>query len=170
MRQINSIILHCSATQEGQNFKASDIDKWHKQQGWNCIGYHYVIDLDGKIETGRPIEQIGAHCKGHNSYSIGICYIGGVDKKNKEKDTRTEAQKESMYKLVKELMSKYHIDITSVHTHNEYDNKKACPSFTIYQFRAEFSKWLAGEPKQEKKKIKCPFCGELIDEDLLKNI
>lgn len=169
-RKITEIILHCSATKEGQNYKASDIDRWHKNQGWKCIGYNYVIDLDGTIEKGRDIDDIPAHCTGHNKNSIGICYIGGCDINNKAKDTRTQQQKESMYKLVKELMIKYKIDITSVHCHNEYASK-ACPSYSISTFRAEFSEWLSGKPKEEpKKKVKCPHCGMEIDTNILNNI
>ena len=74
MRRIDEIIIHCSATVEGKAFYAKDIDKWHKARGWKGIGYHYVIDLDGKVEKGRPVEQIGAHCTNHNKYSIGISF------------------------------------------------------------------------------------------------
>lgn len=129
MRKINKIILHCSATKEGKDYRAKDIKQWHLQRGFNDIGYHYVIDLDGTVETGRDISKIGAHCTGHNSDSIGICYIGGLDAKGNPKDTRTQKQKESLYKLIAELTNKYKC---SVHCHNEYSNK-ACPSFTIDQ-------------------------------------
>ena len=78
MREINKIVVHCSATQEGKNISAATIDKWHKKRGWRGIGYHYVIALDGSMEYGRPVEQIGAHVKGMNKNSIGIVYIGGV--------------------------------------------------------------------------------------------
>lgn len=143
MKKINEIILHCSATQEGRDFKAEDIDRWHKANGWKMIGYNYVIDLDGKVEEGRPIWMTGAHTIGHNSNSIGICYIGGVEKDNvkKPKDTRTIAQKESMYALVHQLLSLYGLSIKDVHCHNEFANK-ACPSFKIEQFRDEYNKWM----------------------------
>ncbi|WP_121022773.1 N-acetylmuramoyl-L-alanine amidase [Helicobacter vulpis] len=74
-RQIKKIIIHCSATKEGKNFKAADIDLWHKQRGFNKIGYHYVIGLDGLVERGRGLDEVGAHAQGHNYDSIGICYI-----------------------------------------------------------------------------------------------
>lgn len=89
MRYINEIIIHCSDTKEGLDFNANDIDRWHKQKGWKRIGYHYVILLNGTIEQGRELEAVGAHTKGHNAHSIGICYIGGLDKNGKPKDTRT---------------------------------------------------------------------------------
>ena len=143
MRKINEIILHCSATPEGKDFRAADIDRWHKKQGWKCIGYNYVIDLDGKVEEGRPLSMTGAHTVGHNQNSIGVCYIGGVEKDNvkKAKDTRTISQKESMYALVYQLLNLYNLSIANVHCHNEFA-AKACPSFKIDQFRAEYNKWL----------------------------
>lgn len=174
-KQTNMIILHCSATREGQDIKAATIKKWHVQdKHWEDIGYHYVIDLDGTIENGRREDLVGAHCSGHNSTSIGICYIGGCDKNMKPKDTRTQQQKQSMYNLCKELMIKYHIPITDVHVHNEFDTGKACPSFSISQFRAEFSKWLAGVSDttavKTKKVVKCPSCGMEIEINTLDEV
>ena len=75
MRKIDSIIIHCSATKVGQDFTAADIDRWHRERGFNGIGYHYVVCLDGRLERGRDISLAGAHCKGWNEHSIGICYI-----------------------------------------------------------------------------------------------
>lgn len=89
MREINSLIIHCSATPEGRDFTVEDIDRCHRQRGFRCIGYHYVIYRDGSIHPGRPVACEGAHCLGHNADSIGICYIGGVDAAGKPKDTRT---------------------------------------------------------------------------------
>lgn len=126
MRKINEIIIHCSATKEGVNFHASDIDRWHKAKGWKCIGYHYVIDLDGTIEKGRKESEVGAHCVGHNSHSIGICYIGGVGEDGKPKDTRTDKQKAAIWALLRQLVVKY--PEVEIHGHNHYSDK-ACPSF-----------------------------------------
>ena len=127
MRIINEIIIHCSATPEGKDYTVEQIRQWHKQRGFSDIGYHYVIYRDGSIHSGRPIERIGAHCLKHNAHSIGVCYIGGVAKDGKApKDTRTDAQKESLIKLIKELKAKY--PKATVHGHREYANK-ACPSF-----------------------------------------
>lgn len=127
MRIINEIIIHCSATLEGKDYTVEQIRQWHKQRGFSDIGYHYVIYRDGSIHSGRPIERIGAHCLKHNAHSIGVCYIGGVAKDGKTpKDTRTDAQKESLIKLIKELKAKY--PKATVHGHREYANK-ACPCF-----------------------------------------
>lgn len=132
MRKINEIILHCSATKEGQHFTAKDVDLWHKQRGWKGIGYHYVILLDGTIEKGRDVSEIGAHTLKHNANSIGICYIGGLDANGKPKDTRTNEQKAALVGLVESL--KWVYPNATVHGHNEFANK-ACPCFNV---RKEF--------------------------------
>lgn len=124
MRIIRDIIVHCSATEAGRNFKARDIDGWHREKGYNRIGYHYVIDLDGTIERGRPISLAGAHCKGHNAHSIGICYIGGL-KGGKPADTRTFEQRAALNKLIYNLIEMYHV---KVHGHRDYA-KRDCPCF-----------------------------------------
>lgn len=152
MRRIDEIIIHCSDSPEGRNDKAEDIRKWHKQRGFSDIGYHYVIDLDGTVEKGRPIEQAGAHCTGHNRNSIGICYIGGaywrdgVNAKGKPikgkdgkavlmpKDTRTALQRMAMKELVAQLQEQF--PHATVHGHREFANK-ACPCFDV---EAEFGK------------------------------
>ena len=128
MRKINYIIIHCSATKAGQDFHASDIDRWHKERGWDGIGYHQVVDLDGTVEPGRPESKAGAHCKGHNADSIGICYIGGLDKNGNPADTRTELQKAALAGLVASYKSRFpnakvvgHRGMPNVH--------KACPCF-----------------------------------------
>ncbi len=128
MRKINKIILHCSATKEGQSFTAKDIDMWHKQRGWKGIGYHYVILLDGTLQIGRSESEIGAHTIGQNNNSIGICYIGGVDINEKPKDTRTDQQKNALKGLISDLLKKY--PEATVHGHNEFANK-ACPCFNV---------------------------------------
>ena len=138
-RTINEIILHCSATPEGKDYSVDTIRKWHLQRGFSDIGYHYVIYRDGSIHNGRDVNISGAHCTNHNSKSIGVCYIGGLDSTGKNaKDTRTNAQKKSLVSLVKQLMSIYKLSTSNVHCHNEYANK-ACPSFKINDFRKELA-------------------------------
>ena len=129
MRTIDEIIIHCSATPEGRNYTAADIDRWHRQRGFNGIGYHYVILLDGSIEQGRLLVQVGAHCVGHNVHSIGICYIGGLAADGKTpKDTRTPQQRESMTMLLRNLHR--HWPAATIHGHCEFA-AKACPSFDV---------------------------------------
>ena len=139
MRKINNIIVHCSATKEGQEFDVNDIRSWHKAQGWSDVGYHYIVKLDGTIEKGRPIEQVGAHVQGHNADSIGVVYIGGVDANNKPKDTRTEAQKKALDELLTDLSMHF---LAPVSGHNDYTNAKACPSFKAKDEYAHINKRL----------------------------
>ena len=103
----DTIIIHCSATRAGQDFTAADIDRWHRARGFRSIGYHFVIRLDGTIEPGRDVSLDGAHCTGWNRRSIGICYVGGLDKEGRPADTRTEAQREALIRLVEDLRLVY---------------------------------------------------------------
>lgn len=133
-RNITELIVHCSATPDGCNYTVDDIRRWHKAQGWSDIGYHYVIYRNGEIVLGRDVDLIGAHCVGHNSKSIGICYIGGVDCKpdvpayrQPAKDTRTPEQKKALRKLLRELKALY--PQAKIYGHHNFDSGKACPSF-----------------------------------------
>ena len=135
-RRIDEIIVHCSATPEGQAYDVNDIRKWHKQQGWSDVGYHYVITLDGTIQNGRDVDLVGAHCEkgGHNQRSIGVCYIGGVENKKgvpaykqKAKDTRTDMQKMSLLSLLMDLRKMY--PNATIYGHHDFDKGKECPSF-----------------------------------------
>lgn len=126
MRKITEIIIHCADTPEGRDDKAADIRRWHKARGFNDIGYHYVIDLDGTIEPGRDVDVAGAHANGHNAKSIGICYIGGADKNMKPKDTRTEEQKTALRLLLKYLVQKY--PGAKIYGHRDF-SEKPCPCF-----------------------------------------
>ena len=128
MREINKIIVHCSATREGENFDVAEIRKWHVEgRGWSDIGYHFYINLYGEIHKGRDISKIGAHCKGHNRNSIGICYCGGVEADGKTpKDTRNVEQKEALLAVLRTLKAMYPNAV--IHSHKDFANK-ACPSF-----------------------------------------
>lgn len=145
MRPINRIVVHCSATRAGQDFCAGDIEKWHKQRGWRKIGYHYVIRLDGVIENGRPISEIGAHAFGHNADSIGICYIGGLCANGKACDTRTAAQKEAMRSLIYSLHKQFpgaevlghrdlSPDVDGDGVVERWEWTKECPSFDVKEW------------------------------------
>jgi N-acetylmuramoyl-L-alanine amidase len=127
MREINKIIVHCSATREEENFEVAEIRKWHLARGFNDIGYHFYIDLYGEIHKGRDIDKIGAHCKGHNRNSIGICYCGGVEADGKTpKDTRNTEQRRALVAVLRTLKAMYPNAV--IHSHSDFANK-ACPSF-----------------------------------------
>lgn len=126
-RTINEIIIHCTATPEGREVKMSEIRQWHKARGFSDVGYHYVIHLDGTIEPGRDVDLVGAHCTGHNTCSIGVCYVGGMDAQNKNpKDTRTIKQKKALRTLLEFLKELY--PHARIYGHRDFANK-ACPCF-----------------------------------------
>ena len=128
MRIITLIIVHCSAVGPSQQSSAADIDRWHRARGWkNGIGYHFVVRRDGRIEKGRPIEMVGAHCQYHNQHSIGVCYEGGLDVNGHPADTRTEAQRVAMRQLLKKLHARFPRAIIT--GHNMFNPMKACPCF-----------------------------------------
>lgn len=135
-RHITEIIIHCSATPEGHNFTVEDIDRWHRAKGWKGCGYHYVIQLDGSVHIGRPENQIGAHCKGHNAHSIGVCYIGGLATNGTPMDTRTPAQRTALRQLISSLTTRH--PHATIHGHNEFANK-ACPCFSVIREYADFN-------------------------------
>ncbi len=135
MRKLTEIIIHCSATKEGIPYTVKDIRHWHTSQGYKDIGYHYVIHLDGSVHEGRPLDQVGAHCFGHNTSSVGICYVGGLDENRYPKNTMTPAQEESLIQLIKSLKDQYPT-IIQLHGHNEYANK-ACPCFDVQKWAKE---------------------------------
>lgn len=128
MRRIDEIILHCTATKEGVKVTRDQVDSWHKQRGWCGIGYHYLIGLDGSLMIGRPENQIGAHCRGHNENSIGVAYVGGLDKNGKPKDTRTPEQKRTLCDLMHGLHARF--PNARLYGHNQF-SEKACPSFKV---------------------------------------
>lgn len=129
MRKITKIIVHCTATPEGRAVSVAQVDAWHKERGFRCIGYHYLVGLDGTVTAGRPEQEMGAHCLGHNYESIGVCYVGGLDRVTGEpKDTRTRAQRSALRRLVEQLRDRY--PGATVHGHREFA-AKACPCFDI---------------------------------------
>jgi N-acetylmuramoyl-L-alanine amidase len=128
MRDINYIVIHCAATKPSMDVPIERVKKWHLDRGWSDIGYHYYITRDGKINKGRDLSIIGAHVRGYNKNSIGICYEGGINEKGDPEDNRTDEQKKSLLKVVKVL--KFVFENAIVQGHRDFPNvKKACPSF-----------------------------------------
>lgn len=130
VREITEVIVHCAATPEGKPFTVDDVRRWHRQQGWTDIGYHYVIGLRGELWMGRDVDIQGSHCAagGHNRKSIGVCYIGGVARDGKTpKDTRTPEQKATLLKLLTDLRKLY--PGMRIYGHHDFERGKACPSF-----------------------------------------
>jgi N-acetylmuramoyl-L-alanine amidase len=126
MRNIEEIIVHCSATPEGRDVSTEEIRQWHLDRGWSDIGYHFVVELDGTVCDGRPLEKSGAHAKGHNSQSVGVCYVGGVDSDMEAKDTRTDEQAVALVELITFLKEQFPEAIVIGHRDV---SEKECPSF-----------------------------------------
>lgn len=137
MRYINEIIVHCTDTPPTHDWGVKEVTVCHKQRGFRTCGYHYVIKRDGTVEKGRNLTEPGAHCKGHNAHSIGVCYVGGQDSGGKRVDTRTPSQKASMLKLITQLTQLYRCRTVG---HCDYDSGKVCPCFNA---KAEYGNILA---------------------------
>lgn len=125
-RRITHIIVHCSATPEGRDIGAAEIDREHRRRGFARIGYHWIVRIDGTIEAGREEAAIGAHCRGLNTCSIGVCYVGGLDRHGKPRDTRTPAQRTALRTLLAELRQRY--PEARIFGHRDFA-AKACPCF-----------------------------------------
>lgn len=136
------LVVHCSATRPTQDIGVREITQWHRQRGFDTVGYHYVIRRNGEVETGRPETAIGAHVKGHNARSLGVCLVGGINAAGKPESNFTDAQFESLKALLHQLQTRYpdarilgHRDLSPDKngdgkiTPNEFI--KACPSFDI---------------------------------------
>ena len=140
MRTITLIVLHCSATRITQHYTFERCRSDHLKRGWKDIGYHSYITRDGQVHEGRPLSQVGAHCKNHNQHSIGICYEGGLDAAGQACDTRTRAQCQSLRHLLKRLTAQFpsaiimgHRDLSpDINGNGQIDPEewqKQCPCF-----------------------------------------
>lgn len=141
MREIKQIIIHCSATSPDLDLGAADIKRWHvEQNGWQDIGYHYVIRRNGGIELGRDLdgdgdvlEEVGAHTYGFNQHSVGICLIGGVGETNQPEANFSFIQYQSLHLIVQGLTRMF--PEAEILGHRDLPNTtKACPSFNVKAF------------------------------------
>ena len=144
MRHIDLIVIHCSATEAGKEYSVKEITSWHIARGFKTLGYHFLIHTDGSIDGSkegcRPLSEIGAHAKGYNKRSIGICYIGGL-RHGEPFDTRTPAQIESMRLLVKVFQSIFpsevvghrdlSVDLNGDGVISKQEWMKNCPCFDV---------------------------------------
>jgi N-acetylmuramoyl-L-alanine amidase len=153
MRNLHTIIVHCAATKpnwmagKGVHAKRDEIDRWHKARGWKGIGYHFVVDRNGDIAKGRDLNTVGAHVKGHNTGTIGVCLVGGQWpdgrwglKSDSFSDHFTPQQDAALRKLLTDLCEA-HPSINHIKGHNDYTDQKGCPSFDV-------NEWLKDEPQK----------------------
>ena len=127
MREINLIVVHCSATRADRDFTENDLEVCHRHRGFNGAGYHFYIRKNGDIKNTRPLEKPGAHALGYNAHSIGICYEGGLDADEKPKDTRTLEQKGALLALLRELKRQFPKAL--IVGHHDLNPMKGCPCF-----------------------------------------
>ena len=117
------ITVHCAGTANGKKLTIHNVRKWHiDERGWDDVGYHYFIRLNGMIETGRDLGTQGAHVRGDNKNNVGICLAGT--------DCYTKEQLHSLRALINQLRETYRIPIWNVFAHNEFTKKKTCPGFS----------------------------------------
>ena len=142
MRYIDKLIVHCTATPQFKDFDVEDVRDWHvKGNGWSDVGYHWLVKLDGTVQEGRPMERIGSHVRGQNKSSIGIAYVGGMDKDmNEWIDTRTPEQKDAIFNLLMDL--KFQFPDAVVYGHNDFTDKKVCPCYNAKEEHKEISEWI----------------------------
>lgn len=142
MRKIDLIVIHCSATKAEHDFSARDVDTAHRFRGFSSWGYHYYVRKSGEVEPMRSEEVPGAHARGYNAVSIGVCYEGGLDANGRPADTRTPRQKVSLHRLVAALLRKYpgakvvgHRDLSPDRNYNgivdPWERIKECPCFEV---------------------------------------
>ena len=126
-REVRLLVIHCSATRYDRNFPVEALRSAHKDRGFADIGYHFYITRDGEIHRGRPLEKVGAHCRNHNTHSIGICYEGGLDMAGRPKDTRTLAQRASLLGLLRELRKRFPKAL--IVGHHDLNPMNECPCY-----------------------------------------
>ncbi len=141
-KRTDMIVVHCSATKATQDIGAKEIDDWHRAKGWRAIGYHFVIRRDATLELGRPVNDVGAHVKGFNLHSVGICVVGGLDYNYEPDDNFTVEQKEMLAVLIIGLMLRFGVvevlghrdlspDVDGDGVIEEFEWLKACPCFDV---------------------------------------
>lgn len=135
IRSVDYLVVHCSATPPSMDIGATEIRRWHRERGWFDIGYHVIVRRDGSTENGRPLDRPGAHARGFNHLSLGICLVGGVqeaDKKTAENNFTTE-QFAVLRTLLNDLRNEYPKAL--VVGHRDLPNvRKACPSFDVIEW------------------------------------
>jgi len=148
MRNIDEIIVHCTATRpewmeaNATSAKVAELKRWHcdpkpKGRGWSDIGYHFVVDRNGAVAEGRPLARSGAHCRGRNANSIGVTLVGGFgsDADDQFDEHFTQDQADALVALLNRLSTEH--KISKITGHHDYANK-ACPGFRMAQFKRDY--------------------------------
>ena len=127
---VRFLVVHCSATRCDRDYTAEQLLRDHKARGFRTVGYHFYIRKDGTVSRHRKLLEVGAHVRGLNRCSIGVCYEGGLDADGKPADTRTPGQKEALMELLWKLHRLFPQAL--IVGHRELPGvKKACPCFNV---------------------------------------
>lgn len=126
------IVIHCSATPPTMNVDVKDIRRWHINNGWADVGYHFVIKRDGEIQNGRDINEVGAHVAGHNSHTVGVCLVGGTDARGRAECSFTDAQWASLRQVIHKINGIY--GELRLRGHHDLFRGKDCPSFNVQTY------------------------------------
>tara|TARA_R100000322_G_scaffold161887_1_gene124162 strand:- start:288 stop:710 length:423 start_codon:yes stop_codon:yes gene_type:complete len=121
MRAISRIVVHHSASPP---VSLERIDEWHRERGFNEVGYHFVIEAGGVVRLGRALGKTGAHCKGYNTGSIGVCVVGSFE----NGDPVPTEQWAALVSLVADLLRQYGLTVSNVFGHTELGST-LCPGF-----------------------------------------
>lgn len=123
-RTFEKVIVHCSATPDDSSveFDVNDIRRWHKRRGWSDCGYHWVITRGGLLQRGRDEILVGAHCRGENYRSVGVCLVGS--------ETYEKTQMDRLIELFYSIKNDYKIGVENWYCHNEFTTSKTCPGFS----------------------------------------
>ena len=130
----DTIVIHCAATKPSMDIGYDEIRKWHvEDNGWDDVGYHYIIKRDGTLQTGRDESMVGSHARQVNGTSLGICLVGGVNDNNDWENNFNDEQFETLKTIVLKLKDKYQIE--KIIGHYEVDDVKKCPSFDVTEWK-----------------------------------
>lgn len=122
--RVEYIVVHCTDSPDDRDVTAEEVHSWHRKRGWAGIGYHKVIKRDGTIDEGRPEYWEGAHVKGYNHNSLGVCLVG--------KEFFSYAQMRALEKIILELAERY--PEAKVVGHRDLDSRKPCPNFDVKEW------------------------------------
>ena len=130
LKSVDYLVVHCSATTPDMDIGKEEIDRWHRKRKMLMIGYHYVIRRDGVLEEGRELDEMGAHVRGWNDVSIGVCLVGGIDEDGNPEDNYTDAQKACLRSVLDYLSAKN--PEATIQGHRDFSGvAKACPCFDV---------------------------------------
>jgi len=140
LHHVDYFVVHAAATTPSMNIGVAEIREWHLARGWDDVGYHLVIRRSGVVEYGRNFSTRGAHTRGYNSKSLGICLVGGLDSEGLAENNFTEEQFDTLEQVLKGLHVLF--PLATVKGHRDFpDVTKECPCFDVEAWRKGRNIW-----------------------------